>query len=77
MGKPIVAGLNGYSAQFLKNHIPYASIFKPGDPLGAVSCIQSAPLSIDSEDVLTNFVKAFSRVSIMNQMANHLINTIE
>ena len=32
--KPIVAGLSGYSAQFLRDNVPYASLFDPGDYKG-------------------------------------------
>ena len=31
IGKPIVAGVQGYSSKFLKKHIPYSLVFEPGD----------------------------------------------
>ena len=77
LGRPIVAGLDGYSAQFLRDHIPYAWLFNPGDPEGAVSCFQEASISTTPSDIVSNFVKLFSREAIMERMANHLIDTIE
>ncbi len=73
LGRPIVAGLSGYSAQFLRNHVPSACLFNPGDPAGAVSCIQGAAVSSASEAIISNFVKMYSRA----EMADHLINIIE
>ena len=77
LGRPIVAGLNGYSAQFLRNHIPSAYLFNPGDPAGAVSCIQDAAISAASEAIISNFVKMYSRVVIMDRMADQLVDIIE
>jgi len=77
LGRPIVAGLNGYSAQFLRNHIPSAYLFNPGDPAGAVSCIQDASISGASGAIISNFVKIYSREAIMDRMADQLIDIIE
>ncbi|MDP6641616.1 MAG: glycosyltransferase family 4 protein [Nitrososphaerales archaeon] len=70
--KPIVAGLNGYSAQFLKDNVPYAFLFEPGDSKAAASCVFEAVDSQVPEEVVTKFVTKYSRLSIMDQMANQL-----
>ena len=75
--KPIVAGLSGYSAQFLRDHVPYAFLFDPGDSKGAVSCVLNAVESSVPEDVVSEFVMTYSRVVIMDQMANQLISMME
>ena len=75
--KPIVAGLSGYSAQFLRDHVPYAFIFDPGDSKEAVSCVLNAAESSAPEDVVSEFVMTYSRVEIMEQMANQLISIME
>jgi glycosyltransferase involved in cell wall biosynthesis len=75
--KPIVAGLSGYSAQFLRDHVPYAFLFDPGDSEGAVSCVLNVVESSVPEDVVREFVMTYSRVVIMEQMANQLISMME
>ena len=75
--KPIVAGLSGYSAQFLRDHIPYAFLFDPGDSKGAVSCVLNAVESSVPEAAVSEFVMTYSRVVVMDQMANQLISMME
>ena len=77
IGKPIVAGLNGYSEKFLKNHVPYAYVFNPGDIVTAASCIERAASSEVPVAIYNSFVKTYSRVSIMDRMASHLFDIIE
>jgi len=77
LGKPIVAGLSGYSAQFLSDHVPYACLFNPGDAVGAKSCILEA-MNIDiSEKVVEGFIKTYSREFIMDKMANQLMTIMD
>jgi glycosyltransferase involved in cell wall biosynthesis len=75
--KPIVAGLKGYSSQFVRDNIPYACLFSPGDVNGAISCILDANNSSVSQVALNNFVMKYSRVTIMNKMSDELINIME
>jgi len=77
LGRPIVAGLSGYSADFLKNNVPSAYLFNPGDYKGAVLSFQDAIVSEVSKDVISKFVKKYSRAVIMDKMADHLIEKIE
>ena len=74
LGKPIVAGLNGYSAQFLREQVPYVNLFEPGDAKGAYVAILNASETVVQEDVVDQFVKSYSRESIMDQMAEHLLD---
>ena len=75
--KPIVAGLSGYPAQFMRDHIPYAFLFDPCDSKGAVSCVLNAVEFSVPEDAVSEFVMTYSRVVIMDQMANQLISIME
>ncbi len=75
-GKPIVAGLNGYPAKFTKEHIPQAVIFDSCDSLGASLAIKKASNLVISKKVSDNFVNMFSRVTIMDRMASHIIDII-
>jgi len=76
LGRPIVAGLDGYSAQFLNEHISYACLFAPGDSAGAESCILAASNSKASEAVVRKFVDMYSRASIMDRMADNLMTVV-
>ncbi|MDA7441071.1 glycosyltransferase family 4 protein [Candidatus Pseudothioglobus singularis] len=77
LGRPIVAGLSGYSADFLKNNVPSAHLFNPGDYKGAVSSFKDILELEVSGDIISKFVKTYSRTVIMDKMANHLIELIE
>lgn len=74
--KPIVAGLSGYSAEFLQENIPHAFLFKPGDFVAGASCVFEADNSLVSEADVTKFIMTYSRLTVMDQMANQLINII-
>ena len=76
LGKPIVAGLSGYSAQFLREQVPYANLFEPGDAKGAYLAILNASETVVQEDVVDQFVDSYSRESIMEQMAKHLLEVM-
>jgi glycosyltransferase involved in cell wall biosynthesis len=74
--KPIVAGLSGYSAKFLKQNVPHAFLFNPGDYNAGTSCLLDAVGSLVSEINTNTFVAKYSRSIIMEQMATQLINLI-
>jgi len=74
VGKPIVAGLSGYSAKFMKDNLPYANIFNSGDIEGAcLSILKVSTLSVP-DNVIVDFIQHYSRESIMDKMAEHLLN---
>jgi glycosyltransferase involved in cell wall biosynthesis len=76
LGKPIVAGLIGYSAQFMREQVPYASLFDPGDSEGACSAILKASETVVPRDVVDKFVSYYSRETIMDLMAEHLLDVM-
>ena len=76
LGKPIVAGLSGYSANFIKEHLSYVNIFDPGNHESAYSCILKANSTKVPLDVVANFVKHYSRATIMNRLAKHILSVI-
>jgi glycosyltransferase involved in cell wall biosynthesis len=73
LGKPIVAGLNGYSARFIKKNIGHAYLFNPGDIDECVSCIQKASTLVVNHNDIDRFIEKYSREHIMENMANHII----
>jgi glycosyltransferase involved in cell wall biosynthesis len=76
LGKPIVAGLSGYSEQFISNHVEHACVFNSGDIKGAIECFKQ----VDSLEVfpesIAKFNAQFSRNVIMNKMVNHILLVI-
>jgi len=70
--KPIVAGLTGYSAKFMIDNVPYASIFDSGDIDGCVNAILKAENEDIKDKSIDIFVEKYSREKIMNSMAEHI-----
>ena len=70
--KPIVAGLSGYSAKFILDNVPYATIFNSGDVEGCVDAIKKAE-TLEIKDKNSDiFIEKFSLEKIMNKMAKHI-----
>ncbi len=74
--KPIVAGLDGYSAKFLKDNTPYATIFNPGNVNQCVNSIKEAESLKINEDKINNFIEKYAREKIMEKMATHILSII-
>jgi glycosyltransferase involved in cell wall biosynthesis len=74
LGKPIVAGLSGYSAQFMVENVPNSIIFSPGDVDGCVDALKKAEkLDIKNENG-NIFIKKYSREKIMDRMVGHIFS---
>jgi UDP-N-acetylglucosamine:LPS N-acetylglucosamine transferase len=73
IGRPIIAGLSGYSANFIKENIPYALIFNPGDSNGAIEKLLESDNITISKNEVEMFVSKYSRKSLMNDMADNLL----
>jgi len=70
-GKPILAGVKGYSRQFIQNNLNDTMLFEPCSPGDFLEKFR------EFEPVLkprTQFVQSFSRKSIMDQMADEFLN---
>ena len=66
MGKPIWAGLNGYSAHFVRSEIVGCKVFLPGDIADAIDKFDALELNVEPR---VEFNRKFNRDNIMNQMA--------
>ena len=76
LGRPIVAGLVGYSAKFIEDNVPYATIFNSGNVDGCVDAIKKAEsLEIKYENI-DIFIEKYSREKIMNKMAKHIFSLL-
>jgi len=74
LGKPIVAGLSGYSANFIKENITYARVFTPCDVDACIQSIKEAEeINATSKDVEL-FIEKYRRTKIMNLMADTILS---
>lgn len=71
-GKPILAGLEGYSKAFTLNHIPNACVFAPGNADAAVAALARLRLSATDREA---FLRAYSRSTIQQRMAFDILET--
>jgi glycosyltransferase involved in cell wall biosynthesis len=74
LGKPIVAGLSGYSAQFVEDNVEHGCLFNPGDIDGCVACVQNAATLVVNPSTVDRFVEKYSREKIMKRMADHILS---
>ena len=70
-GKPILAGVSGYAAKFIKDEVTNAEVFYPGDEQGALLALSK--LKLEHTD-RSEFITQYTRMNIMNKMAESIIN---
>lgn len=71
MGKPILAGVTGYPAEFLTKNVSNSVVFHPCDVYQANKSLRSLDLRYT---VRNSFIMKFSRTRIMNEMAKSIIS---
>lgn len=69
-GKPILAGLAGYPAEFLTRHVENAAVFPPCDVEAAVRALRTLRLAPVDRSA---FIERFDRGRIMNAMASDVM----
>ena len=69
-GKPILAGVGGYAASFVQEHVENATVFPPCDADAAVAAFHALELH---ETPRRAFIERFSRASISAAMAGEII----
>lgn len=74
IGKPIWAGVAGFAGKFIKQEIPNAAVFKPGDALEAISVFSLLSLKKTNREKL---LQKYNREKIMKEMATDLYELIE
>lgn len=77
VGKPILAGLEGYSSKFIKENIPYSIVFKPCDVDSCIESISKLEAIKISKHNIEFFIDKFNRRNIMDKMAYHLIMLVK
>ena len=73
LGKPIWAGVAGFSAQFIVEHVDNAGVFAPCDVDAAVLALSQLEIATRPR---TSFVARFSRDAIMQRMAADVASVI-
>lgn len=70
--KPIVAGVAGYAAQFVREHLDNSILFDPGDVTSLVNQLQQTPYQTAHRPA---FVARFGRRNIVRQLAQQILRT--
>jgi len=65
-GMPLLAGVAGHAAQFLKDKVPNCAVFHPCDVEAGVKSLRSLPLTWTDRRL---FIESYRRSQIMRQMA--------
>jgi hypothetical protein len=74
-GKPILAGVQGYAAEFLQENVPGVEIFKPLDVNGmehSLNKLLRMPKHIDRKE----FCKLYLRKTISEKLANNILELV-
>jgi hypothetical protein len=70
---PIVAGVKGYAATFIRQELPGCLVFNPGDYVTAAKEIET----YKSEQIdRSAFIKKYARRTIMKQMVASILSTV-
>lgn len=72
--KPILAGVSGFSAEFIKHNVTNAAVFYPCDVDGAAKALEN--LSYECE-YRVEFVKNYLRENIMSNMSASILSLIK
>lgn len=72
LGKPILAGVSGFAAKFVKDNVTNANVFYPCDAEAALIALTSLDFK-DKER--TDFIEKFKRENIMSDMADTILET--
>lgn len=72
-GKPILAGVAGHAADFLRREVPGAAVFDPCDPEGMVKAFDHL-LSVGAKVDRQDFCETYGRRAIMSRMATDLLD---
>lgn len=72
LGKPVWAGVAGFSAEFLRTHVDNVAVFPPCDVEAAVRTFQNLAMEVQRRQ---SFIESFARRRILDEMARDVIQT--
>lgn len=73
-GKPILAGVAGYAADFVGRELSNAAVFPPCDADAAIRSLNSLSLNFEPRP---GFVSKYLRTSIMDDMVNDIFESVD
>jgi glycosyltransferase involved in cell wall biosynthesis len=73
--KPIIAGVDGYASEFIREYLPDSLIYKPCDIDDFSKKFEGFDWAVDI-DKRREFIKMFSRNSIMDAMAKDFLSVM-
>jgi hypothetical protein len=73
-GKLVLAGVSGYSADFLKLNLPWAKVFNPCDVSQAISSFEALKVVTIDRDKIIKFRKQYSREVVSCRMAQSVLS---
>ncbi len=71
--KPIIAGVSGYAASFVRQHLPNHILFSPGDVVDLVRQVRETPYYTAMR---TNFRTQFRREAISQTLVRQVLKTL-
>jgi hypothetical protein len=72
-GKPILAGVSGFAAEFTEKYVENAAVFQPCDAESMVSSLGSLDLSMRNR---ADFKEQFSSTNIMENLAGDVLSLL-
>jgi glycosyltransferase involved in cell wall biosynthesis len=72
-GKPLLAGVGGYSRRFIEENIRNAALFAPCDAEGLLGALRTLDFATKPR---TSFVKQFGRAEIIRRLADDLLDLV-
>jgi glycosyltransferase involved in cell wall biosynthesis len=72
--KPVIAGVAGHAADFLRRNVSNLILFDPCDVEGFVSLYSTHPFQFEKRET---FIKTFNRKAINSRMASTIINYLK
>ena len=69
-GKPILAGVSGYAAEFISSEVPNAEVFHPGDAKAALNALQKLTFAYTDRH---DFISKYTRQNIMKKMSRSIV----
>jgi len=70
--KPMLAGVGGYAAEFIRDNVSNVGVFSPCDVMAAKSAVENLTFN---QVPRSGFIARFRRKNIMQQMAQSIIQT--
>lgn len=74
LGKPILAGVAGYSAQFLHEEVTNSAVFHPGNVEQSVKKLEELTVEDRSRP---EFIQKFTRTAIMTKMVDDILSVVK